>query len=483
MLKNQSVATIAAPEFLNIEPYNPLISQCEIKVLYVGENRNGSYITEDVAKDMANSLPGTPIVAAFIENKDDFGDHGHVITIEDGEIKFSCKTQPYGFVAPDAKVWFKDFIDTDEFGNETTRKYLMTNGYLWTGQYPEIQKAVDEGLPQSMELDEASLDGHWATNTSSGVEFFIINDATFSKLCILGSDVEPCFEGASVTEKQVSKDFTADPNFMNTLFTMMNELKDALQYKNEGGSDMEDTALETQEIEEVEAQDSEFVAEDSHADDVVSTSFEDVEDAGEDIDDDIDDDVTVESGGAGFEEDSFDDDDDDDEIGSTGETGEIGSTGESDENETTDDDDGTGESKGRSKSKPRRNHSLEEIESQFAAVQAELEAANAELESLRAFKLGVENQQKDELIAKYHMLSDEARNEISAHKSEYTIEEIESKLALAFVKENVDFGEVDGKKAEVEDHSDPITTFSLDAAVDTTVVSPVLQALRDAKNN
>ena len=71
MLKNQSVATIAAPEFLNIEPYNPLISQCEIKVLYVGENRNGSYITEDVAKDMANSLPGTPIVAAFIENKDD----------------------------------------------------------------------------------------------------------------------------------------------------------------------------------------------------------------------------------------------------------------------------------------------------------------------------------------------------------------------------------------------------------------------------
>ena len=130
MLKNQSVATIAAPEFLNIEPYNPLISQCEIKVLYVGENRNGSYITEEVAKDMANSLPGTPIVAAFIENKDDFGDHGHVITIADGEIKFSCKTQPYGFVAPDAKVWFKDFTDTDEFGNETVRKYLMTNGFL-----------------------------------------------------------------------------------------------------------------------------------------------------------------------------------------------------------------------------------------------------------------------------------------------------------------------------------------------------------------
>ena len=435
MLKNQSVATIAAPEFLNIEPYNPLISQCEIKILYVGENRNGSYITEDVAKDMANSLPGTPIVAAFIESKDDFGDHGHVITIEDGEIKFSCKTQPYGFVAPDAKVWFQDFTDTDEFGNEVIRKYLMTNGYLWTGQYPEIQKAIDEGLPQSMELDEASLDGHWATNAKSGVEFFIINDATFSKLCILGSDVEPCFEGASVTDKQVSKNFTADPSFMNTLFTMMNELKNALQYKNEGGSGMEDTALETQEVEveETETQGSEFVAEDSHADNSAPTSFQD----------------------------------DDEETGETGETGEDG--------DAVDDDD--------DEKKPRQNHSLEEVESQFAALQAELEATKAELESLREFKLGIENQQKDELIAKYHMLSDEARNEISEHKSEYTIEEIEAKLALAFVKENVDFNEVDGKKAEIEENSDPITTFSLDAAVDTEFVSPVLQALRDAKNN
>ena len=443
MLKNQSVATIAAPEFLNIEPYNPLISQCEIKVLYVGGNRNGSYITEDVARDMANSLPGTPIVAAFIENKDDFGDHGHVITIEDGEIKFSCKTQPYGFVAPDAKVWFKDFVDTDEFGNEVTRKYLMTNGYLWTGQYPEIQKAIAEGLPQSMELDEASLNGHWATNANSGVEFFIINDATFSKLCILGSDVEPCFEGASVTDKQISKDFTVKDQFMNTLFTMMNELKDALQYS-EGGSSMTEAAevQETTEVEEnTEVEETEFKAEESNAEDPISTSFAD----------------------------------NDEEEGSTGEEGETGSTGE--EEESASDEDETGEKK------PRQNHALEEIEAQFMKVQAELEAAQKELKELREFKLGIENQQKEELIAKYHMLSDEARQEISDHKNEYTIEEIEAKLALAFVKENVDFSEVDGKKAETEVESEPVTTFSLDAAVDTTFVSPVLQALRDAKNN
>ena len=294
-----------------------------------------------------------------------------------------------------------------------------------------------------MELDEASLEGHWATNANSGVEFFIINDATFSKLCILGSDVEPCFEGASVTDKQISKDFTVKDQFMNTLFTMMNELKDALQYS-EGGSSMTEAAevQETTEVEEnTEVEETEFKAEESNAENPVSTSFAD----------------------------------DDEEEGSTGEEGETGSTGE--EEESIPDEDETGEKK------PRQNHALEEIEAQFVKVQAELEAAQKELKELREFKLGIENQQKEELIAKYHMLSDEARQEISDHKNEYTIEEIEAKLALAFVKENVDFSEVDGKKAETEAESEPVTTFSLDAAVDTTFVSPVLQALRDAKNN
>jgi len=40
-----------------------------------------------------------------------------------------------------------------------------------------------------MELDEKSLQGHWAKNSKNNMEFFIINDAIFSKLCILGDNV------------------------------------------------------------------------------------------------------------------------------------------------------------------------------------------------------------------------------------------------------------------------------------------------------
>ena len=48
---HQSVATIDSPEFLNLQPLdiNPLMSKCEIKVFYIGANRNQTFITEEVA--------------------------------------------------------------------------------------------------------------------------------------------------------------------------------------------------------------------------------------------------------------------------------------------------------------------------------------------------------------------------------------------------------------------------------------------------
>jgi hypothetical protein len=75
-----------------------------------------------------------------------------------------------------------------------------------------------------MELDEATLQGKWETNTK-GMDFFIINDAIFSKLCILGENVEPCFEGASVTAPNVSASFAkVDDTFKQTLYSMMQDL-------------------------------------------------------------------------------------------------------------------------------------------------------------------------------------------------------------------------------------------------------------------
>ena len=215
-------------EFINSTPINPLISKCQIKVCYVGEepNRNGSIITKEVARSMANSLPGSPIVGFFNEDKQDFEEHNRVIDISNGEFKIKDTTRPYGFVDLNAKVWFQKFLDDGQNEHE----YMMTEGWLWTGQYPECKRVLDKGNNQSMELDEETLDATWSKNKNNEPLFFIINEAIISKLCILGENNEPCFEGSNITTPTIQ--FALEEGFKEQLFSMINELKDLL---NKGG--------------------------------------------------------------------------------------------------------------------------------------------------------------------------------------------------------------------------------------------------------
>lgn len=457
MIRNRSVATIDSPEFIDIQPYNPLISQCTIKVFYLGKNRNGSFIDKNTAIQMANSLPGTPIVGAWRKDIEDFGDHGHVITIEDGEVKFACKTVPYGFVSPDARVWFQKFTDTDEFGNEVEHEYMMTTGYLWTGQFPEAQKVIDEGQPQSMEIDENTLDGHWANDAKSGMDFFIINDAVFSKLCILGDDVEPCFEGASLVEN-VNTSYTYGAEFSKTLYTMMKELQDIVG-NSEGGKNM---TKKPEELEEAEAT-TEFVAgsgkttekntdtkaEDSEAKKEENSPSEKAEPATEHAVQE----EKKEKEQVAEEENKKD-------------------TTESKKRECALEEEEVTESKKREcaledekdpeTDSKKKECSLDNSLDSSNKLKAENEELRKELESLRQFKLSIENEKKDALINKYHMLSDEDKEEIIKHKEEYTLEQIEEKLALVYVRKNVDFSTVDGHQKNEPDVTDSMLTFTLD---------------------
>ena len=378
--------------------------------------------------------------------------------IEDGEITFSCKTIPYGFVSPDAEVWFQNFIDTDEFGNRVERTYLMTTGYLWSGQFEELKKVITEGQPHSMELDEKTLDGHWATDDNSNIEFFIINDAVFSKLCILGDEIEPCFEGSAVTSPQVSKNFSLNGKFSQTLFTMMNELKDALHSK--GGLDMpEEFAEQTENVIDKSAE-SEFTEETTE--EVVESEVK--EETVDYTNDEAPADVNANAEGEFEKKDDDKDDSEDSDDDSDSEDPE-------DKDEDPEDDD---------EEKPAASHSLDELA--FARLQEEVEILRAENEALKEFKLNVENKEKDALIASYHMLSDEDKAEVIEHKSEYTLDEIKSKLAVIYVEKNVDFSTLDGKpeldvQVEESEEEDPAMTFSLDSEP-AGFVDPLQAALR-----
>lgn len=217
-------------EFINLEPtqISPLISKCQIKVCYVGDepNRNKSIITKDVAMSMAPSLRGCPIVGFYNEAEGDFEEHNRMIDVSKGRFEIKDTTRPYGFVSTDATAWFEKFTD-----DGVEHEYLMTEGYIWTGQYEESQRIIDQGNNQSMELDEKTLNAYWAKDVNENTQFFIINEAIISKLCILGEDVEPCFEGASIAKIE----FSFDDGVRESLYSLVNQMKEIL---NKGGTPM-----------------------------------------------------------------------------------------------------------------------------------------------------------------------------------------------------------------------------------------------------
>ena len=465
---HKSIATIDAPQFINLQPLdlNPLMSKCEIKVLYVGQNRNRSYISKEVATEMSKTLRGAPIVGYYKDTKEDFADHGNQMILDDEGFHFNCLTVPYGFVAPDAQVWFQTFEDTDDFGNVEVREYLMTTGYLWTGQFEECKLAVEgQGRPHSMELDESSLQGRWAADKKSGMEFFIINDATFSKLCILGEDVEPCFEGSKITAPEVSSKFTkVDNEFKKTLYSMMQELQFALQ----GGQQMDNENIVATEVTTENASAADFVEEEvavvteeeQQPSEVAPESTIVNEEAGQEEAEPV---INNEDFAKKDDEEDTDSEDED-------ESGKDSDTSDDNQNNSEDEDE------------ENKKKKYELLEQNYQLLQTELEAVKAERDQLVAFKLAIEDAQKDAMINKFYFLADEDKKDVIENKAKYSLEEIESKLSVISVRKKVNF-DLDNKEKTDINIEEPIITYTAVDNVGASVPAWITAVKNNQKNN
>ena len=295
-----------------------------------------------------------------------------------------------------------------------------------------------------MELDDETLDGHWSTNSNTGMDFFIINDAIFSKLCILGEDVEPCFEGSSITAPEVSKHFTKmDDDFKKTLFTMMQDLKQALK----GGYKME---LEDENVVETEV--TTEVA--SEQENVETPNTEAAETA-------------VVNEEVATEEPSIDNTNN--SINAETESNEVENATENAEETTVE------ESKDYTL--------LEEELNNLKASYAEMEQKYQELVT---FKEAVDNEKKDALINSFYMLSDEDKKDVIENKSKYSLDEIEAKLSVICVRKKVNFDLDNSNKNEdtVEEVVDnkEVTTYNLNET-ESTNIPAWLKALKNTRDS
>ena len=460
---NRSIPKGSHLEFVNIQPLNPLISKCEIKVLYTGKNRNRSFISKEVATKMANSLPGTPIVGQYFYQTGDFGDHGEEeLVIDDKGIRFIKSTVPYGFVATDAKVWWQNFVDKD--GVE--REYLLTEGYLWTGRYPDCKRIIEKGNHQSMELDRDSLvgewskiSGEWSKFENDEHEYFIINDAVFSALCILGEEVEPCFEGANITKKGGIMYSLDRDEFKEKMLDFMADLKDALNNLGyEGGKQVENLNNPTIETPVIETLEGEIItepfAEETVVEEVVETpeSIEGAEAAeGEESSEGVEEDFAKKK-----EEDEANEEDSNSE--------------DKKESKSEEEDD----------KEKKKNYSLEEVveyqelltkyaelEGQFNAISEELNSIKPEYNKLKEKAIEAEEKAKEDMIDSFYMLSEEDKAEVRANKANFSLEDIEAKLSVICVRKKVNFDLEESSKNE-DNTETPITTFNVGDSHDAT---------------
>lgn len=153
------------------------LSRARMRVFYLGANRNGSFITDDFAKQMINSVYGQPIVGHYDSSLEDFTDHA---TKEE--------TKPYGFVPMDLNFAWEDHTDDDG----VSKKYACFDVLLWTDREENAKKIL--GNPQSMELNPKTVSGAW--KVINGDHVFEYEKGNLWGFCVLGKNIEPCFEGS-----------------------------------------------------------------------------------------------------------------------------------------------------------------------------------------------------------------------------------------------------------------------------------------------
>lgn len=368
---------------------------------------------------MAKTLHGCPIVGFYDQAEQDFSGHNRSIEVGDGKFRIVDKTKAYGFVDSSSKIWFQKFLDN----NRVERDYLMTEGYLWTTIYPESKRILEHGNNQSMELNEEKLKGSWTFDDKGLPKFFIINEAMIQKLCILGEDVEPCFEGAGIAAQ-----FSFDGDFKNQLFSLMEDIKTALS---KGGF----TSMENEKLDPtLENNDPELeFKKKEEEDEKKENPFAPKED------DKKEEDKPAE-GGEGEKK-----------------------PAEKEEKEDDEED---------KKKKPAAKHTLtdEEISEselyknlavQFTQLQREFDSLKNEIEPLRTFKADADRKEKQEMIDRFYMLSDDDKKDCLENIDKYSVDDIEAKLSIICVRNKVSFNLDDDKKDPEPEKKDPLL-FSLD---------------------
>lgn len=196
---------------------NSGFTACRARVFYVGLNRNGSYMDENFAKILIESASGCPVVGLWDNERQDFTDHSA-----------SDRKRAYGFIPENPNFAWESNYDYD--GVE--RQYASFDIVLWTKAFSEANEIITH--PLSMELNPDTVNGEF--RVINGEYCFYFTSAEMLGVCVLGYNVEPCFEGARFINVEEVNEF-------KRLF-QLDKQQALLTYNNKGETSMENEEKE-----------------------------------------------------------------------------------------------------------------------------------------------------------------------------------------------------------------------------------------------
>lgn len=380
---------------------NSNVYHLKVRVFTKYANRNGSYITEEVANQLIESATNgvTPVVGFFDPETQSWASHtGPTLA------------NAYGYI--DNFLGWEPFTDTDG----VTRDYAVFSVNLFTEYFEEAKKII--GQNQSMELDPASITGDWAEINSE--YYYVYKTAKMLGFCVIGSH-EPCFSVSAFFSKDENTRKEELSHISSLLFDLKQRVEE-IEKNNKGGELLmnefvEDSTVTTEpevvtEFEQTEKVETEVVPEVTEESVEVTTEFEATNEAESDIVESVEQPSEFEVLQNKFNElnEKFN------ELNTKYEEA-LASIAESDE---------------------KAEQAAKEFADKYAVVVNENEQLKEISNNYNNLIAQMEATKKNELIEKYEkLISEEEISHIREQVNDFSFDELESKLAIAFANKQM----------------------------------------------
>lgn len=184
---------------------NKYVTHAKLKVFYIGKTGDNRVFTKQFSDQLLQTLPGTPVVAYYDEDKDDFVGHNPVQYV-------------FGYVPEAATI---------QYVEENGSTFAVTDVLLFTGRPDLIGQVASKiiGKSHSLELDPGTVE-YTIVRANRMIESITFTKGHFIGLSVLGNNEQPAFAGSS---------FFTEGDEIKTFVDSFKEFKQEVELYKSGG--------------------------------------------------------------------------------------------------------------------------------------------------------------------------------------------------------------------------------------------------------